>query len=183
LAFVVKLSIGWHKVAKTLVVNAASLNLIMRKSFIEMGLNLSDLTPVHDMFHGVIPGQSSTPIGRINLKVSCGMGDNKCRVMLMFEVASFDISYNCILGRPFLLKFLAIIHTAYATMKMLGPKGMITIKADQRDALTCDNATMTHAGCFSEKVSHDQAAKVAKMQSSSTPLRSPMPKPLIASSP
>jgi hypothetical protein len=44
LPFVVKLSIGWHKVAKTLVVNAASLNLIMRKTFIEMGLNLSDLT-------------------------------------------------------------------------------------------------------------------------------------------
>jgi hypothetical protein len=28
----------------------------MRKTFIEMGLNLKDLTPVHDTFHGVIPG-------------------------------------------------------------------------------------------------------------------------------
>jgi hypothetical protein len=27
----------------------------MRKTFIEMGLNLSDLTPVHETFHGVIP--------------------------------------------------------------------------------------------------------------------------------
>jgi hypothetical protein len=26
----------------------------MRKIFIEMGLNLADLTLVHDMFHGVI---------------------------------------------------------------------------------------------------------------------------------
>jgi hypothetical protein len=46
LLFVVKLPIGWYKVAKTLIDNGASLNLIMRKTFIEMGLNLKDLTPV-----------------------------------------------------------------------------------------------------------------------------------------
>jgi hypothetical protein len=88
-------------VAKTLIDNGASLNLIIRKIFIEMGLNLSDLTPVHDMFHGVILGQSSTPIECIDLKVSCGIGDNKRRVMLMFKVTSFDIDYNYNLGRPF----------------------------------------------------------------------------------
>jgi hypothetical protein len=47
----------------------------------------------------------------------------------MFEVDNFDIGYNCILGRPFLLKFMSIIHTVYATMKMSGPKGVITIKS------------------------------------------------------
>jgi hypothetical protein len=46
----------------------------------------------------------------------------------MFEVASIDIGYNCILGRPFLLKFMAVIHTSYATMKIPGSKGIITIK-------------------------------------------------------
>jgi hypothetical protein len=56
LSFVVKLLIGRHKVAKTLIDNGASLNLIMRKTFIEMGLNLKDLTPVHDTYDGVIPG-------------------------------------------------------------------------------------------------------------------------------
>jgi hypothetical protein len=71
LPFVVKLPIRRHKVAKTLVDNEASLNLIMRKTFIEMGLNLSDLTLVHNTFHDVIPGQSSTPIGYIDLEVSC----------------------------------------------------------------------------------------------------------------
>jgi hypothetical protein len=55
LSFVVKLPIGRHKVVKTLIDNGASLNLIMRKTFIEMDLNLNDLTPVHDTFHGVIP--------------------------------------------------------------------------------------------------------------------------------
>jgi hypothetical protein len=44
LPIMVNLPIGRHKVAKTLVDNGASLNLIMRKMFIKMGLNLSDLT-------------------------------------------------------------------------------------------------------------------------------------------
>jgi hypothetical protein len=44
LPFMVKLLIRQHKVAKTLVDNGASLNLIIRKMLIEMGLNLSDLT-------------------------------------------------------------------------------------------------------------------------------------------
>jgi hypothetical protein len=46
LPFMVKLPIGRHKVAKTLINNGASLNLITRKTFIKMGLNLKDLTPV-----------------------------------------------------------------------------------------------------------------------------------------
>jgi hypothetical protein len=41
----VKILIGRHKVAKTLIDSGASLNLIMRKTFIEMDLKLSDLTP------------------------------------------------------------------------------------------------------------------------------------------
>jgi hypothetical protein len=133
LSFVVKLPIERHKVAKTLIDNRVSLNLIIKKTFIEMGLNLKDLTPIHDTFHRVITGQSSTPIGRIDLEVSYGTGDNKRNEMLIFEVSSLDIGYNCILGRPFLLKFMAVIHTAYTIMKMSDPKGVITIKADQRD--------------------------------------------------
>jgi hypothetical protein len=144
LSFMVKLPIGQHKVAKTLINNGASLNLIMRKTFIEIGLNLKDLTPVHDTFHRVIPGQSSTPIRHIDLEVSCETGDNKYKEVLTFEVASFNIGYNCILGRPFLLKFMAIIHIAYATLKMPSPNGMITIKADQHDALACENNTLTY---------------------------------------
>jgi hypothetical protein len=64
------ISIERQKVAKTLIDSGASLNLMMRKTFIEMGLNLAELTPVCDTFHGIILGQSSTLIRRINLEVS-----------------------------------------------------------------------------------------------------------------
>jgi hypothetical protein len=52
----IKLLIGRHKVAKMLIDNEVSLNLIMMKTLIEMDLNLKDLTLVHDTFHGIIPG-------------------------------------------------------------------------------------------------------------------------------
>jgi hypothetical protein len=146
----------------------------MRKTFIEIDLNLSDLTPVHDKFHGIIPGQVSTPIGHIDLEVSRGTRMNKCREILTFEVASFNIGYNCIIGRPFLLKFMAVIHTAYATIKMPGPMGVITLKLDQCDALACENATLTHAGKFGKEEAQKLTAKVAKTHRGDTPAKTVM---------
>jgi hypothetical protein len=171
LPFIIKISIGQHRVAKTMIDSGASLNLLMRRTFIEMGLSLADLTPVQDTFHGIILGQSSMPIGRIDLEVSCGSGENKRRETLTFEVASFDIGYNCILGRPFLLKFMAVIHTAYATIKMPGPKGVITLRSDHRDAVACENAGLTHAGKFGNKEAQDLTIKMAKIQQGNTPSR------------
>jgi hypothetical protein len=46
LPFNVKIPIRRHKVVKTLIDSGALLNLMMRKTFIEMGLNLADLTPL-----------------------------------------------------------------------------------------------------------------------------------------
>jgi hypothetical protein len=183
LPFMVKLPIGWYKVAKTLIDNKASLNLIMRKTFIEMGLNLKDLISVHDTFHGIISEQSSISIRGIDLEVSYGIGDNKRKEVLMFDVATYDIRYNCILRRPFLLKFMAVIHTAYATLKMHDPTDVITIKAHQRDALACENMILTYARRFGEKASQDEAAKVAKTHDGSASFKSPVPKPPTIGSP
>jgi hypothetical protein len=93
----------------------------------------------------------STLIGRIDLEVSYGIGENKRREILIFEVVSFDIGYNCILGRLFLLKFMMIIYTPYAIIKLPGPRGVVTLKSDQRDALACKNPSLTHAGKFGKK--------------------------------
>jgi hypothetical protein len=56
LPFIIKIPTEHHKMAKTLINSGASLNLMMRKSFIEMGLNLAEFTPMHDTFDGIIPG-------------------------------------------------------------------------------------------------------------------------------
>jgi hypothetical protein len=125
----------------------------------------------------IIPGRSSTPIGCIDLEVSCGTEENNRKEMLTFEVASFDIEYNCILERHFLLTFMAVIHTAYATIKIPGPKDIIVLKSDQRDALACENAILTHAMWFNEKEAQELAMKVVKSHGGSTPIKTAAPKP------
>jgi hypothetical protein len=57
---------------------------------------------------------------------------------------------------------MAVTHTAYTTIKMSGSKGVIVLKSDQRDALACESATLTHARRFGEKEAQELGAKVAK---------------------
>jgi hypothetical protein len=97
--------------------------------------------------------------------------------MLTFEVTSFDIGYNCILGRPLLLKFMAVIHTAYATVKMPDPRGVMTLKSDQRNTLACENASLTHAGRFGKEEAQKLATKVAKTHRGGTPAKTVTPEP------
>jgi hypothetical protein len=70
---------------------------------------------------------------------------------------------------------MAVIHMAYATIKMPGPKGVITLKSDHRDAVACENAALTHTGKFGNKEAQDLAVKMAKIQQGNTPSRIAMP--------
>ena len=53
-------------------------------------------------------GMSAYPHGRIDLQVTLREGENSSSEFLTFEVEDFDSAYNCILGRPFLEKFMAV---------------------------------------------------------------------------
>jgi hypothetical protein len=52
-------------------------------------------------------------------------------------VARFDCRYNAIIGRPRLAKFLAILHYSYMILKMPGPQGIITVRADFQGVAEC----------------------------------------------
>jgi hypothetical protein len=117
------------------------------------------------------------------MEVSYRTWENKRREMLTFEVASFDIGYNCTLRMAFLLKFMAVIHTAYAMIKKPSPKGVITLKSYQHDALACENVALKCARKFSEKEAQDLAAKMAKTHEGNTPARTVMPRSAAGSTP
>jgi hypothetical protein len=72
---------------------------------------------------------------------------------------------------------MAIIHTAYATVKMPSPRGVITLKSDQHDALACENVTLTHAGRFGKEEAQKLAVKVAKTHGGGTPAKTVTPGP------
>jgi hypothetical protein len=70
------------------------------------------------------------PLGHINLSVTFGTPENYRTEFLRFNVARFDCGNNAIIGRPGLSKFMAIPHYPYMILKMLGPQGIITVRAD-----------------------------------------------------
>jgi hypothetical protein len=56
---------------------------------------------------------------------------------LRFKVAHFDCGYNAIIGRPGLAKLMAIPHYSYMILKMMGPQGVITVRADFQGTMEC----------------------------------------------
>ena len=66
-----------------------------------------------------------------------GGRDNFRMENITFTMAHFDIPYNAILGRPTFVKFMAAVHYAYNTVKISGPDGVISIKADVKGSVHC----------------------------------------------
>ena len=89
------------------------------------------------MFHGIVPGLSCSPIGKILIDVPFGDKDHFCREPVWFEVVDLESPYHALLGRPALAKFMAVPHYAYLKMKMPSSKGILTIAGDYRKSSAC----------------------------------------------
>jgi hypothetical protein len=126
------------KLNRVLINGGNSLNILFLKTFDQMGLSRSLLRPSHAFFHGIVPRAIATPIGQIFLPVTFGTQENLCMETIQFEIADFETTYNAFLGRPTLSKFMAILHYAYLVLKMLGPRGIISIRRDIKWAFDCD---------------------------------------------
>ena len=55
--------------SRVLVDRGSSLNILVLKTYDQMGFSRAELEPCSSPFHGVIPGASATPVGRITLPV------------------------------------------------------------------------------------------------------------------
>jgi hypothetical protein len=66
-----------------------------------------------------------------------GLGKISAR-RLQFEVADFETAYNAFLGQLALSKFMVVPHYAYLVLKMPGPRGVISIRGDVKQAFDYD---------------------------------------------
>jgi hypothetical protein len=71
------------------------------------------------------------------MSVTFGTLENYITEFLRFEVARFDCGYNAIIERLGLVKFVAIPHYPYMILKMPGPLGIITVRADFQGTAKC----------------------------------------------
>ena len=123
---------------KVLVDGGSALNLLFTGALRELGLAITDLTPLNSSFWGVVPGRASKPLGEITLPVQFGTASNYRVEHINFYVADFDTVYHAILGRPALAKFMVVPHYAYLVMKMPSPVGVLSLRANLSVAYTCE---------------------------------------------
>ena len=123
------------KVTKMLVDGGAGLNLLSAKLLKQLQVPTGHLRPTRT-FQGVSPGVTR-PLGQVTLPVTFGTPANFRTENVIFDVADIPLPYNGILGRPALAKFMAASHYAYNALKMPAEWGVITVKADTKDAVFC----------------------------------------------
>ena len=103
----------------------SSLNLIYQDTVREMGID---------------PGAHCT--GSLLLKVIFGFPDNFLSEHLTFHIGPFQSSYQALLGHEAFTRFNAIPHYASLTLKMPGPRGIITVNGSIKRSLRAEeNAT------------------------------------------
>ena len=125
---------------RVLIDNGSSINIMYRDTMIKMGITPNMLQPTITTFHGIVPGLSHSPMGKIWVDVLFGTKENCRTESIQFEVVDLESPYHALLGRPALAKFMISTHMAYLKMKLPGPNGVITIAGNYKRSLECASA-------------------------------------------
>ncbi|XP_062179420.1 uncharacterized protein LOC133884037 [Phragmites australis] len=124
-----------------LVDGGSSINLLFVDALDALQILMSELKPSPPFF-GILLGSSAKPLWGIELPVTFGSPKNFRTVMILFDVVDFGTTYNAILSRPAMAQFMVVVHYTYQAMKILGPKGAITIVGNRKTILHCDKRSL-----------------------------------------
>jgi hypothetical protein len=127
--------------SRVLIDGGSSINLLYRTSMEKLGIPAIQLKPTKLTFHGIMPGHSCTPMGKIQLEVLFGEKDNYRHEPIWFDVVDLNSPYHALLGHPTLAKFMAVPHYAYLKMKLPGPRGVITVTGCYKKSIECARAS------------------------------------------
>jgi hypothetical protein len=128
-----------------LIDGSSTLDILFRNALTELGLKTEDLEPYDAPFWGVLPGQTSHPLGQITLSVQFGTPNHFRVDYVNFIVGDFEGTYHAILGRPTLAKFMAVSHYVYLLLNMPTEKGVLTLGGNVFIAYTCEKESFTTA--------------------------------------
>ena len=127
--------------SRVLIDGGSSINILYRDTMEKLNIKAKQLMPSRTVFHGIVPGLSCSPIGKIKMDVLFGDKDHFRREAIWFEVVDLESPYHALLGRPALAKFMAVPHYAYLKMKMPSSKGIITVAGDYKKSIECAMAS------------------------------------------
>jgi hypothetical protein len=115
---------------RVLIDGGSSIDILFRNSLPALKLSQADLKPYEAQFWGVLPRQSSIPLGQITLPMQFWTAEHFYTDYVNFMVTDFDGTYHAILGRPALIKFMAVLHYSYLVLKMPIEHGILTLRGN-----------------------------------------------------
>jgi hypothetical protein len=142
--------IGNTRLNKVLMDGGSSLNIIYAETLELLGIDLSTIRAGAAPFHRIVPGKRVQPLGQLDLPVCFGTPSNFRKETLTFEVVGFRGTYHAVLGRPCYAKFMVVPNYTYLKLKMLGPKGIITVGSTYRHAYECDVECVEYVEAIAE---------------------------------
>jgi hypothetical protein len=142
--------IGNARLTKVLMDGGSSLNIINAETLGLLGIDLSTIRAGAAPFHGIVLGKRVLPLGQLDLPVCFGTPSNFRSETLTFEVVGFRGTYHAVLGRPCYAKFMVVPNYTYLKLKMLGPKGIITVGSTYRHAYECDVECVEYVEAIAE---------------------------------
>jgi hypothetical protein len=155
-AMVIEVNIAGWFIGKVLVDNGSSADILFLKTFEKMNLSQHMLNPSEYPLQG-FGGKPIKPVGKISLPVSFGDLDNARTETLTFDVVDIYHPYLAIFGRGFMNKFNAVIRQQFLCMKILVPKGVITVFGDQQEARNIEKGhTPGQANVFRLKTAEER---------------------------
>ncbi|XP_066320454.1 uncharacterized protein [Miscanthus floridulus] len=123
----------------------SSLNIMYAETLDAMGIDRAHIWPTGVPFHGVMLGKQAVPLGQIDLPVTFSDPTNYRTETLTFKVVEFHRTYHTILGRPCYAKFMVVPNYTYLKLKMMGPRGVITIGTSFQRTYECEVKCCEHA--------------------------------------
>ena len=119
----------------------SSLNLLYQGTMRKMGIDPSRIKPTKTTFKGVIPSVEARCMGSITLEVVFSSLDNFRSEDLIFDIVPFRSGYHALLRRTAFARFNVVPHYAYLKLKMLGPRGVITVHGNMDRSLYTEEHT------------------------------------------
>ena len=126
----------------------SDINLLYQDSIRRMGIDPTKIRHSNTSFKGVTPGPYAKCTGSVLLKVVFGSPDKFRREKLIFHIAPFKSSHQALLGREAFARFNAIPHYASLTLKMPGPRGIISLKGRLRPRTWLGESGINKLGAY-----------------------------------
>jgi hypothetical protein len=137
---VLKPVVACSRLNKVLIDGGSGLNVLFTKTLKKMKLNIAHMLTNSTLpFYGIVPGNSTIPLGSVVLPVTFGETMENYRTeYIRFEIADFETSYQTILGRLAIAKFVAVPHYTYLVLKMPSPAGVLSLQGDLKISFDYD---------------------------------------------